>query len=137
MEADERTSPLWPGVTLGPIVCGIDMVELARIERSLHLGGEAFMARVYTTAEQSLCEGQLPRLAAHFAGKEAIVKALGTGFRGIGYQEVALGRDDVGRPIVQLYDRARLRAEALGLRHWSVSLSYSSALVIACVVASQ
>jgi holo-[acyl-carrier protein] synthase len=136
MESPEAFDPLWSATAPGSVMCGIDVVEVARIERSLQVAGDAFLTRVYTPAEQALCDGQVARLAAHFAGKEAIVKVLGTGFRGIGYQEVALSRDGAGRPLVQLQDRARLRAEALGLRHWSISLSYSSALVIACVVAS-
>jgi holo-[acyl-carrier protein] synthase len=122
---------------LRPIACGIDIVEIARIERSISSLGEVFLSQVYTDEEIALCQGNIPRFAGHFAGKEAVVKVLGTGFRGIACKEIALARDEAGRPTIALYGRAATRADLLGLRNWSVSLSYSSLVAIACVVATQ
>lgn len=119
------------------ITCGVDIVEIARIERSITSLGKAFLSRVYTEEEIALCQGNISRFAGHFAGKEAVVKALGTGFRGIECREIAFARDDVGRPIIALFGRAATRADLLGLRNWSVSFSYTSLVAIACVVATQ
>jgi holo-[acyl-carrier protein] synthase len=118
------------------LACGVDLVEIARIERSVTLLGEAFLQRVYTLEELALCAGSMPRLAAHFAAKEAIVKVLGTGFRGIDFNEVALTRTVNGCPIVKLHERAAARAAELHLTDWSISISYSSFFVIAFAVAS-
>jgi holo-[acyl-carrier protein] synthase len=113
---------------------GVDLVEIARIAAALRRFGQRFLDRVYTPAEQCLCRGRPPELAARFAAKEATMKALGTGRRGIGWCEVEVLSDRRGRPILALHGRAAARAAVLGLGGFAVSLSHERTVAIAMVV---
>lgn len=114
---------------------GVDLIELARMERALSHARARFMQRIYTPAEQALCKDNLPELAVRFAGKEAISKALGTGLVGVAWTEMEILTDFRGKPLVTLYGRAALRAQELGLTQWAISLSHSDHYAIAMVVA--
>ena len=116
---------------------GIDMVEIPRIARALDRWGERFLRRVYTPAEVAYCRGRVAELAARFAAKEAISKALGTGMVGIYWTEMEVLGDRRGKPVVRLYGRALARAQELGLQEWAVSLSHDGGLAIAMVVAAK
>lgn len=120
---------------------GVDLVELDRIRRVVDRHGERFLARVYTPRELDLYRARLPELAARFAAKEAVSKALGTGLRhisrrGIGLQEVEVLPDPHGKPEVYLLGRALALAKEQGLHQWAISLShgrdYAVAFVVAC-----
>jgi holo-[acyl-carrier protein] synthase len=115
---------------------GVDIIEIERIEAALRRHGERFLQRVYTSAEQAYCRGRVPELAARFAAKEAISKALGTGMRGIAWQEMEVLCDKRGKPLVQLHGRARARAEELGLSEFDISLSHSRDYAVAVVMAT-
>ncbi len=71
-----------------PYAVGIDTIEIPRVQRVLERHGERFLKRVYTPTEVAFCRGRVPELAARFAAKEAVMKALGTGVRGIGWREI-------------------------------------------------
>jgi len=114
---------------------GTDIVEIARIAAALGRFGGRFLERVYTPAERALCRGRVPELAARFAAKEATMKALGTGRRGVGWREVEVLADMRGRPLLRLHGRAASRAASLGLQHLAVSLSHERGHAIAVVVA--
>jgi holo-[acyl-carrier protein] synthase len=60
---------------------GVDIIEIHRVAAVIERWREKFLQRVYTDAELRYCRGRVPELAARFAGKEAITKALGTGIR--------------------------------------------------------
>jgi len=104
---------------------GVDIVELARIERAVHRYGDRFLRRVYTEAELAYCRRNVARLAARWAAKEAIAKALGTGWRGIEWRELEVVREPSGQPIVALHGRAKAIAESLGLTRWALSLLHN------------
>jgi len=114
---------------------GIDMVEIPRIARALERWGERFLRHVYTVAEQTYCRGRVAELAARFAAKEAISKALGTGMVGILWTEMEVLGDRRGKPLVRLYGQALARAQELGLTEWAVSLSHTRDSAVAMVVA--
>lgn len=116
---------------------GVDIVEISRIARTLERWGDRFLRRIYTDAEASYCRGRIPELAARFAAKEAISKALGTGIVGIGWTEMEVLADRRGKPLVNLYGRALARARSLGLDEWAVSLSHTDDDALAFVVASR
>ncbi|MFL7791327.1 MAG: holo-ACP synthase, partial [Anaerolineae bacterium] len=59
------------------LTTGVDLIEISRIERVLENHGERFLARVFTPNETLYCRGRVPELAARFAAKEAVSKALG------------------------------------------------------------
>jgi holo-[acyl-carrier protein] synthase len=120
---------------------GVDLIELDRIGEAIRRHGERFLARIYTPDELARYRHRLPELAARFAAKEAVAKALGVGMShisplGIGWQEVEVLPDPLGKPLVRLSGRARRLADELDLRQWAMSLSHSREYAIAFVVAS-
>jgi holo-[acyl-carrier protein] synthase len=122
------------------LTTGVDLIEIARIERALERYGDRFLERVFTRNEIFYCRGRVAELAARFAAKEAVSKALGVGMRvlahdGIYWQDVEIVGDHRGKPIVRLSGRAAERAAELDLTEWAVSLSHTKELAIAFVVA--
>ena len=120
---------------------GVDIIELDRVQRALERHGERFLVRIYTPQEIALYRDRLPELAARFAAKEAVSKALGVGLNhisayGIGWQDAEVLPDPLGKPWVRLSGRAQALAEEQGLRQWSISLSHSRDYAVAFVVAS-
>jgi holo-[acyl-carrier protein] synthase len=118
------------------LTVGVDLVEIGRIEGVLARFGERFLARIYTPAEQAYCRGRGRELAARFAAKEAVSKALGTGLRGVSWREIEVLPDALGKPLVHLHGRAQQRAAELGLTQFAISLSHERGLAIAFVVAT-
>jgi len=118
------------------ISVGVDIVEIERIAAALERWDSRFMRRIYTPAEARHCDGRIPELAARFAAKEAISKALGTGLVGIAWSEMEILSDQRGKPEIRLHGRALERARSLGLDEWAISLSHSERDAIAFVVAS-
>ncbi len=116
---------------------GVDMVEIDRIAAAVTRWGDRFLQRVYTPGEIAFCRGRAERLAARFAAKEAAMKALGTGRRGVGWREVEVAREPGQAPRILLHGRASRRAEFLGLDGLAVSLSHSRAYAIASVVGNR
>jgi len=114
---------------------GVDIIEIERITRALDRWGERFLRHVYTPKEVAFCRGRVSELAARFAAKEAISKALGTGLNGILWSEMEVLPDPLGKPLVYLHGHAAARAQALGLTEFAVSLSHSRDYAVACVVA--
>ena len=113
---------------------GVDIVEIERIQRSVTRYGERFLSRVYTDAELELCRNHVPELAVRFAGKEAVMKALGTGRRGVSWREIEILRNKRNAPLVYLHGRARTRAQKLGITDVAISLSHSRDYAIASVI---
>jgi holo-[acyl-carrier protein] synthase len=113
---------------------GIDIVEVDRIRRAVARWGEAFLCRIFTPAELAR-GGASPvapeRLAGRFAAKEAVMKALGIGRRGVGWREIEITVDPMGKPGVRLTGRASAVAERLGVRAWRVAISHTRLLAIA------
>ena len=117
---------------------GVDMIEIYRVRESIERHGDRFLERVYTEGELTACRERVESLAARFAAKEAVAKALGTGIwrEGIGWKDIEVTRDiDTGAPILNLYGAALAQAEKLGLTTWSISLSHDRERAIAFVVA--
>ena len=113
---------------------GVDIIEIARIQEAIDRWGERFLRRVYTESELRLCRKKPGRLAARFAGKEAVMKALGTGAKGISWREIEIVAEPSGKPLVHLYGKAQDRADGLSLDKLAISLSDSKEYAIAFVV---
>lgn len=107
------------------LAVGVDMIEVARIERGLARFGQRFSDRFFTPAEQQICAGDARRLAGRFAVKEAVGKALGTGIGDIRWVEVEIIHDTRGRPELVLHGSAGKLATDLRLDVWSISLSHT------------
>ncbi len=104
-------------------------------QRTVNVAGDGFLERTFTPEEIAFCAGRVNRLATRFAAKEAVAKVLGTGFRGLGWQEVEVLTSPHGEPHVVLHDRARNRADHLGMRSIGVSLTHTAVAAEAFVVA--
>src|SRR5438445_13867480 len=107
---------------------GIDLVEGSRLEAVFARRGERFRARVFTQGEIDYCESlgsKLPSYAARFAAKEAVMKALGTGWsEGVGWKEVEVVSQQGGTPEVELHGAALERMRELGATRVHVSLTH-------------
>ena len=117
---------------------GVDMVEVERIERAVARWGDAFVRRIYTAREIERAAAavvQGPRLAARFAAKEAVMKALGVGWRALAWREIEITSDPQGRPVVQLHGAARRIADDRGIVTILVTLSHTHEHAVANAVA--
>lgn len=114
---------------------GIDLIEVARVQRSMDRFGERFLARIYTEQERQYCHGRAQSLAGRFAVKEAVAKALGTGIGAVCWTEIEVINDGQGRPQLRLHGAARTLASSLDLRHWDISLSHSGTHAIGMAIA--
>ena len=122
------------------LTTGVDIIHVPRMLAALERFGARFVARVFTEREVAACRGYPHELAARFAAKEAVAKALGVGMRvmardGVGFHEVETLRDIRGKPMVVLSGRAAARAQELNLKEWAISLSHEREYAIAFVVA--
>jgi holo-[acyl-carrier protein] synthase len=115
-------------------VTGIDIVEIDRIQRTIDRWGNRFLNRVYTRAELDFCRGRVPELAVRFAGKESVMKALGTGRRGVSWKDVEILTDKRRAPLVFLHGRGRTRARKMGITDLAISMSHSRDFAVASVV---
>ncbi len=116
---------------------GVDMIEISRVARVLQRHPRRFLDRVYTPEEVAFCRGRVPELAARFAAKEAVMKALGTGARSVAWRDIEVLPDRRGKPLVYLYGGAEARAEAIGLHAIDISLSHLADFAVAVVVSAQ
>lgn len=117
---------------------GVDMVEIARMEKVLARRPN-FAKRVFTTEECAYCDRMArpaQHYAARFAAREAVLKALGTGFScGIGFADVYVVRNEAGQPQAMLTGRAAEVAAEQGVREVALSLSYTHDVAVANAVA--
>jgi len=113
---------------------GVDIVEIQRIAQVVDRWGPRFLDRIYTDAELDFCGGRVRELAVRFAGKEAVMKALGTGTRGVSWRDIEILADRRGAPVVFLRRRARRRARRLKIGNLAISLSHSRHYAVASVV---
>lgn len=120
---------------MSTLAAGIDAIELDRVRRTYNRHPERFLQRVYTQLEIAYCRGRIPELAARFAAKEAMMKTLGTGARGVGWREIEILADRRGKPLVYLHGRAAARAEEIGLGQAEISMTHSDTMAMAFIVA--
>ena len=113
---------------------GVDIIETARIRRVIERWGDRFLKRVYTESELSHYGHRVPSLAMRFAAKEAVMKALGTGIRGMKWRDIEILAEPSGKPLVNLHGNTRDKALNLGLDNLAISLSDSREFAVAFVV---
>ena len=117
---------------------GVDAVEIERIRGVLGRQKERFIRRVFTEAETAYCLGfrdPAPHFAARFAAKEALFKALGTGWTaGVAWLDAEVLRLQTGAPSLELHGEAANRAARMGARRTHVSLSHSETIAVATVL---
>lgn len=118
---------------------GIDVVEIARIERLLERHEERFEERVFTAAEREYCRAHrvpAPRFAARFAAKEAVAKAFGTGIgKDLEWLDMEVGHDAAGAPVLHLEGAGAVYAEKRGITGVLISLTHAEHYAAANAVA--
>ncbi len=119
---------------------GIDLVEVSRIRAMLDEHGQRFLDRCFTPAEQSHkaeSRRRIEHLAARFAAKEAVLKALGTGLTGgIAWTDIEVLTAPSGAPKLTLHASAEAAAARLGATAWVLSLTHTDSLAMASVIAT-
>lgn len=119
------------------ILLGLDLTEVPRIARVLDRFGERFLTRVFNPGEMSRRRVHRAAFAQHvagrFAAKEAAMKALGLGWRGLAFREIVIGRDPRGKPTLRFEGRARARAEELVVTSAEVTITHTRDLAAAAV----
>ena len=117
------------------LASGVDLVEIERMQSVIARYGERFLNRIFTPQELTEVGNNMSSLAARFAAKEAVSKALGTGIGRVTWREIEILRGPDRQPVLVLSGEARKLAAQLGLSQWSVSLSHTQEHAIAIVVA--
>jgi holo-[acyl-carrier protein] synthase len=118
---------------------GIDLVDFPRIEEMIKRHGERFLNKVFTAAEQAYAEANkngTEKLAGRFAAKEAVLKLVGTGWRGkIAWTDIEIINNPAGPPEVVLCGEVKKIADKLGIKHISISITHTANFAIASAVA--
>jgi len=118
---------------------GTDIVECLRIAQMIERHGEVFLQRVYTTREIEYCstrKAATQHYAGRWAAKEAVLKAMGTGWaRGISWRDIEIRNDEGGRPRIALGGGAREVCETLGLADMLISISHCRSHATAYAIA--
>jgi holo-[acyl-carrier protein] synthase len=121
-------------MSLSSTSVGTDIVEIHRIEQAIRSWQDSFLRRIYTEAELEFCQNRASSLAARFAAKEAVMKALGTGANGISWQDIEILPNSQGAPLVRLHARAERKAEENGIAKFSVTMSHCKEYAVAFVI---
>jgi len=121
------------------ILHGIDLVDCPRIEQMLQRHGQHFLDRVFTPTEQqqaSVMKNRIERLCGRFAAKEAVLKLLGTGWRGkIAWTDIEIVNNQFGQPQVTLSGEVKKIASKLGVSDISLSISHTANFIMASATA--
>ena len=117
------------------LVTGVDIIEVSRVGGGVARYGDRFVRRIYTEGEIAYSRGRAPQLAARFAAKEAVMKALGTGIRGVRWRDIEVVRRRGRAPSIKLHGTALARAERMGIDNLALAISHSESYAVAFVVA--
>ena len=124
---------------MGIIAHGIDLVDFPRIEQMERRHGERFLNRIFTATEQAYAaanKNRIEKLAGRFAAKEAILKLIGTGWRGkIAWTDIEIINNPAGQPEATLSGEVKKIADKLGVGHISVSITHTGNFAICSAVA--
>src|SRR3990170_6133891 len=118
------------------LLTGIDLLEVQRLDLAIQRHGDRFLRRIFTPKELEQLKGNLPSLAARFAGKEAVAKALATGIGPVSWLEIEILRGPAREPVLHLFGEAKQLADQRGITQWAISLSHTHEHALAFVVAS-
>jgi holo-[acyl-carrier protein] synthase len=121
------------------ILHGIDLVDCPRIEQMLERHGERFLDRVFTSAEQKQAnevKNRIEKLAGRFAAKEAVLKLLGTGWRGkIAWTDIEVVNNPLGKPVVTISGEVKKIADEMKISEINLSISHTANFVMASAMA--
>ena len=118
---------------------GIDLVDCPRIEEMIKRHGERFINRVFTSAEQAYADknkNRVEKYAGRFAAKEAVLKLMGTGWRGkIAWTDIEIINNSIGQPQITLDGEVKKIADHFGITEVSISITHTANFAIASAVA--
>jgi holo-[acyl-carrier protein] synthase len=124
---------------MGIVAHGIDLVDCPRIEQMIERHGERFVNRIFTTAEQAYAKSsrnEVEKLSGRFAVKEAVLKLIGTGWRGkIAWTDIEVINNAAGQPEVTIRGEVKRIADELGIEQISVSITHTANFAIASAIA--
>ncbi len=124
---------------MGIVAHGIDLVDCPRIEQMIQRHGERFVNRVFTAPEQAYAKSsrnEIEKLSGRFAAKEAVLKLIGTGWRGkIAWTDIEVINNPSGQPEVTISGEVKKIAEKLEIGHISISITHTANFAIASAVA--
>jgi holo-[acyl-carrier protein] synthase len=118
------------------LAAGVDVVDVPRFAALVARRGGGLHDQVFTAAELADCHGRVPSLAARFAAKEAVAKALGVGIGKLRWRDVEVRETPEGRPTLNLTGTAAKVANDKGVVDWAISLSHTDRTAVAIAVAS-
>ena len=113
---------------------GVDLIEIEQFEKAYRRHGERFLVRVFTQQEIISTDRNIQSLAARFAAKEAVSKALGTGIGDVSWQDIEILRGYSREPVLVLHGNAKRLSQEVGIDTWAISLSHTRALAMAFAV---
>jgi len=109
---------------------GVDLVDVPRFQTKLE-ATPALAERLFTETERAT---KVESLAGYWAAKEALIKAIGNP-AGLSFQDVAVVKDALGKPLLELTGATADRAKELGITNWHLSISHDGQMAVAVVVA--
>jgi len=116
---------------------GLDLAEVPRISAAIARWGERFLGRIFVAGELSVRRAHPAAFAQHvagrFAAKEAAMKALGTGWRGLRFRDIVVGREPSGKPTLRFEGKAKARSEAMGVFQAEVTITHTAHTAAAVV----
>jgi holo-[acyl-carrier protein] synthase len=119
------------------LLLGLDLAEVDRVAAVVERWGDRFLDRVFRPGEISRsrrhARARAEHVAGRFAAKEAAMKALGTGWRGIAFRDIEVGRDPRGKPVLSFHGRALARARELHVLDAEVSITHTTTVAAAVV----
>lgn len=122
-----------------PLAHGIDLVDFARIGSMIQEHGQRFLDRVFTVREQTEAEGvknRIEKLAGRFAAKEAVMKLVGTGWRGgVAWTDIEVTTGPMGEPRLEISGEIKRVADELGIGPIALSITHTANFAIASAVA--
>ncbi len=117
------------------IQIGVDIVEIRRIEQAVLSWKDSFLNRIYTETELESCHNVVSSLAVRFAAKEAVMKALGKGARGMSiWRDIEVLSNSDGAPLIRLHGQVLQKSKEIGITQLSVTMSHSKEYAIAFVI---
>ena len=120
------------------IGCGIDLVKIERIEKIIKKWGDNFTSRVFTLLEREYCEkkkgNKYQSYAGRFAAKEALLKSLGLGLRGVNWKEIEIENNELGQPIIVTSGKLKNIASVKEVSKYFISISHTKDYAVAQVI---
>jgi len=120
------------------IGCGIDLVKIERIEKIIKKWGDNFTSRVFTLLEREYCEkkkgNKYQSYAGRFAAKEALLKSLGLGLRGVNWKDIEIENNELGQSIIETSGKLKKIASEKGVSKYFITISHTKDYAIAQVI---